>query len=469
MASSSSSSSSVLVMPHHFVLPADDDRFPLSVSQFKPPPGVPLRAIAIFANATGVQARFYHRFASWIASQGVAALTFDYRYTGTSFPGDTLRTLERRSGGGGNAEDEYQDRMYSALLTAPRDGFGLNDTWARKDLASVVRYAFRTWAKVPLTVFGHSLGGHLMLVCDYKSTYHHVDPDGTVRTARLLALNAGNPHPKDSDNGTWNEEADYGFHLAGVLTLETDGVFRASFMGLGYDLPYGPGKEWTRWFNHPHFSLRLDEDLKRARENTKHMQYIYFGFEDDATIKKRMMEQQSRMLNVQEGKVQTFWINPASHKPRWPVCGHVDLFIPSKPVPASISQPAAEAAVSQTPEAQVSSENSQAYTPVGEDQVSKDGTDSAQAQEEQSEAPILRRDETIWQVLLQFAVQGTVDERLGAYRRLTTADARDIAKERELEKEFRRKNRRTEDGYRPETGYPEDEPESEVKSLKSKL
>ncbi|KAK0525230.1 hypothetical protein OC835_005680 [Tilletia horrida] len=464
--SSSSSSSSVLVMPHHFVLPRADDGFPLSVSAFAPPPGIKPRAIAVFANATGVQARFYHRFASWLAAQGVAAYTFDYSYTGTSFPADTLATLERAPGSSKAQDEDYSDRMYSALLTAPRENFGLNDTWARKDLASVVRFAFRSWAKVPLTVCGHSLGGHLMLVCDYKDTYRHVDPDGTVRTARLLALNAGNPHPKDSERGVYDEESDYGFHMAGVLTLQSDGVFRASYMGLGYDLPYGPGKEWTQWFNHPHFSLRLDADLQRARENTKHMQYIYFGFEDDATIKKRMMEQQSRMLNVWEGKVQTLWINPAAHKPRWPVCGHVDFFIPSKPVAAAIEQEQqqSEDASSSAAGPSPSADNTQAY--AAEVQDGSDASSPSPSSTAASSTPTrpLRRDETIWQVLLRYIVDGTVDPAVGEYRRLTGADARDIARERELEAEFRRTHRRTADGYRPETGYPGDEPEAEAET-----
>ncbi|KAL9940785.1 hypothetical protein V8E36_000273 [Tilletia maclaganii] len=450
--SSSSSSSSALVMPLHFILPTDPDHFPLSVSQFAPPPNVEVRAIAVFSNATGVQARFYHRFASWLASQGVATLTFDYRYSGTSFPADTLATLNRSS-------PDYQDRMYEALLTAPRHDFGLNDTWARRDLASVVRYAFRTWAKVPLTVCGHSLGGHLMLVCDYKTTYAHVDPDGTPRTARLLALNAGNPHYKDFDNDIYNEETDYGFHMAAVLNLESEGVFRASYMGLGFDLPYGPGKEWVRWFNHPHFSLHVEEDRQRAREITKHMQYIYFGFEDDAQIKKRMMEQQSRMLNVQEGKVQTFWINPAAHNPRWPVCGHVDFCVPSKPIPIAADRPGTAEGTEASQDKQAAPENSEGYqaaaAPSGEDATTR----------------TLGRDETIWQVILGYIIQGTVDRSLGEYKLLGPADARDIEKERKLEEEFRRKHRRTGDGARPETGYPGDEgsEQCEVPSPKSRL
>ncbi|KAK0563050.1 hypothetical protein OC861_005008 [Tilletia horrida] len=425
--SSSKTSSSVLVMPTNIVLPADDDQFPLSVTMFSPPPGVEVRAVAVFANATGVQARFYHRFAS-------------------------LATLQRKSGGD---EDDYQDRMHTALLAAPRN-MGLNDTWARKDLASVIRFGFRSWRKVPLTVMGHSLGGHLMLVCDYETTYHQVDPDGTHRTARLMAINAGNPHPKNLMEGTWDQESDYGFHMAGVLTLETDGVFRASYMGLGYDLPYGAGKEWARWFNHPHFSLNIDADLQRARKITANCQYIYLGFEDDGTISKKMMIQQSTMLNVESGNVQTFWINPKAQKPRFPQCGHVDLFSPSKPVPAALKQPAAGADASNTPESDAASSNSEAYKPLTEE--GDEGQESAEA------ISPLTREQTIWQVLLRYIVEGTVDPKIGEYRRLTAADARDIQKERKMEEEFRRKHGRNADGSRPETGYPD-----EVGEPKSKL
>src|SRR5262245_31134797 len=49
------------------------------------PEGSP-RALLIIASAMGVSQDFYSPFARWLASQGVATYTFDYRGTGASRP-----------------------------------------------------------------------------------------------------------------------------------------------------------------------------------------------------------------------------------------------------------------------------------------------------------------------------------------------------------------------------------------------
>jgi predicted alpha/beta hydrolase len=88
---------------------------------------------------------------SWLASQGVGVCTFDYRYFGLSFP----PPYDAQS----FTEQERQD----ALLTCPED-VKLTETWARKDMVSIIRYASEYWPDVPLVMLGNSLGGHLIIL-----------------------------------------------------------------------------------------------------------------------------------------------------------------------------------------------------------------------------------------------------------------------------------------------------------------
>ena len=54
------------------------------------PACVPLGSVIINA-ATGVAARFYHRYAAFLATAGFDVLTYDYRGIGTSSPGALRR------------------------------------------------------------------------------------------------------------------------------------------------------------------------------------------------------------------------------------------------------------------------------------------------------------------------------------------------------------------------------------------
>ena len=51
------------------------------------PAGDPEAAVVI-NSATGVLARYYHRYARWLADEGFAVLTYDYRGIGASRPSD---------------------------------------------------------------------------------------------------------------------------------------------------------------------------------------------------------------------------------------------------------------------------------------------------------------------------------------------------------------------------------------------
>ncbi len=242
------------------------DDFPLAVTIFRPVSSADVKASVVFANATGVQARFYHNVAAWLSQNGVAAYTFDYRFSGASFP------LECDPAKLAEDEDYFED----ALRRCP-DHVDLTTTWCKVDLASIVRLAYESNPEADVTVIGHSLGGHLMAVLPSDHVY---GPRAKVK--RLLNVCGGNAYVKNQKEP---DAAEFGFTEIVVKPLAEEKIFRAANLGLGYDLPYGPGLEWVQWYFHPHFAFNRPENMKLAR-GLKGVPLLYVGFEDDDKIGK---------------------------------------------------------------------------------------------------------------------------------------------------------------------------------------
>ena len=91
-------------------------------------PGETKRVVAINAGA-GIPARYYERFAAWLADRGLPTLTYDYRGIGASAP----RSLK---GFRASVED-----------------------WGSKDYAAVADAMARRYPGAYASVVGHSIGG----------------------------------------------------------------------------------------------------------------------------------------------------------------------------------------------------------------------------------------------------------------------------------------------------------------------
>ncbi|CEH18295.1 hypothetical protein CBOM_04705 [Ceraceosorus bombacis] len=393
------------VVPQAVVVPAADD-FPLAAHRFEPPPGSSavgqtdgqeVRAVVVMVNATGVQARFYHDFACWLAMQGLCAFTFDFRYSGNSFPKQWLDKLE-----GAEDEEEYAQVFEQAIRSAP-DEIGLIRTWGREDLAAVARFAHDAHPRAPMCFFGNSLGGHLMTVLEPRMLQSFGVP------IRFADVNGGNAHWR---NHAEPEESLFGFNEVIIKPIETDRLFRSSSLGLGYDIPYGPGKDWIDWFTHPLFSLHVPEDEQRAKENVRMFDWIYFSFSDDETISRHMMHQHASLLCGKGSRTKTLFIDPPKLK-GWPKCGHVTCFRPSGPrLPNKTGSPRMR--------------GGEAYEPkeLPEEVARGEGADADAASEPME---LLGREDSIWQVFLKYALEGlsTVDPALGDLRTWDETNARD--------------------------------------------
>lgn len=98
---------------------------------------------------------------------------------------------------------------------------------------------------------------------------------------RFASVNGGNAHWRNHDEPA---ESRFGFNEVIIKPLHEERLFRASSLGLGFDIPYGPGLDWIGWYTHPCFSLNQPDDEARAKANVQRFQFQYFSFSDDARI-----------------------------------------------------------------------------------------------------------------------------------------------------------------------------------------
>jgi predicted alpha/beta hydrolase len=99
-------------------------------------PQLPVRAVVLMPSAMGVPQSYYAPFAEFLAENGVAVLTFDYRGMGESLPEQFRSSL----------------RGFEASIL----------DWAEQDYNAALITTKAWQPDVPLIVIGHSLGGQLV-------------------------------------------------------------------------------------------------------------------------------------------------------------------------------------------------------------------------------------------------------------------------------------------------------------------
>jgi predicted alpha/beta hydrolase len=171
------------------------------------------RGRLVVAGATGVQQRFYRRFAEHAAAHGYTTWTLDYRGIGASRPA-SLR---------GFAMD-YLD-------------------WARLDLAAAVDAALHAAPGdgTPLLMVGHSYGGHAFgLLPQHRQVagfytfatgagWHGWMPP--LERLRVLAM----------------------WRVIGPVATRVAGYLPWSRLGMGEDLPLGVYRQWRHWCRFPRY------------------------------------------------------------------------------------------------------------------------------------------------------------------------------------------------------------------------
>ena len=225
------------------------DGFRLAANRFAPPAAV--KAVIVLPTAMGVKQDFYFPFAQFLAQQGFAVLTFDYRGSGASVPKRFRRSLR------GFKADLYD--------------------WAG-DYNAAVHFA-RNWQRdVPLLVIGHSLGGQLPgLLPD-----NHLI-DGIVTVA--------------AGSGYWRDNVPelrrivwLIWYFVAPLSTRLFGYFPGKKMKIVGDLPKGVIFQWMQWCKSPHYVV--DGKGRPIREGYEKLRVplLCMSFTDDVMMSRRSID-----------------------------------------------------------------------------------------------------------------------------------------------------------------------------------
>lgn len=178
------------------------DGYPLAATVFMPE--AKPRGAVLFNSATAVRRQFYRGFAAYLAAQGFAAVTYDYRGIGGSRPASL--------------------RGFKALM---RD-------WALQDAAGAIDHMRQVWPDLPLAALGHSFGGQALGLAPNN---------GQISRALIVAAQAG----------AWRlVHAPERYRVWAIMRIVgpflTHGFgYLPAWTGIGQDMPRGVFLEWAGW------------------------------------------------------------------------------------------------------------------------------------------------------------------------------------------------------------------------------
>ncbi|WP_273820482.1 MULTISPECIES: alpha/beta hydrolase family protein [Pseudomonas] len=184
-----------------------DDGFRLAATRYRT--RVPVKGNLIMAGATGVQRRFYRRFALHACARGFNVLTLDYRGVGDSAPA-SLKGFEM----------SYLD-------------------WGLRDLAAAVDCMDE--GGMPTFWVGHSFGGHALglLPNHHRLTAAYCFGTGAGWAGWMPRIEA------------FKVRLLWRWVLP--LIVRCKGYMAWSLLGMGDDLPLGVYRDWKRWCAYPRY------------------------------------------------------------------------------------------------------------------------------------------------------------------------------------------------------------------------
>lgn len=211
--------------PVMYFIPANDS---VAIAARSWQPTTPPKAAVIIASAMGVPMDFYRAFAEWLAAQGYAAYSFDYRGTGASRPAGSLR------------------------------GFQANiDDWAQLDCAAVIDHVSAAHPGLPICWIGHSVGAQILGMI----------PNHGRLTAMLSVAAGSGYHRYNATPLRYYVPALW--HAIAPLSLRVAGYFPGKKLGVIGDLPHGVMTQWRKWCLSPDYlgseGLQLREQLSAVQ------------------------------------------------------------------------------------------------------------------------------------------------------------------------------------------------------------
>ena len=214
------------------------DGFPLAATLFEPA-GRP-RGVVQLNSATGAPRQYYRRFAAWLAGEGYAVVTYDYRGVG----GSLRHPIEQAPG-------------------HVRD-------WGEQDAAGVLDWIIGRWTGPALSVIGHSIGGQLVGLCDNNGAY-----------AAYVGVAAQSGYWALWDEPRRSQLRHNLFEVEPALIAE-HGYLPGSRIGMA-DLPAGIARSWNHWRRSPAYVV--DDQGRPLRDHfvTFRAPMTFICFTDDTT------------------------------------------------------------------------------------------------------------------------------------------------------------------------------------------
>ena len=240
------------------------------------------RAVVVIAPAMAISQSFYSSFARWLAGQGYAVRTFDYRGTGES-------------------------------LRGPRRGApGTLDDWRARDYDAVLQQGKRENPGLPLFAIGHSFGGQCAPLLPSRDLL-----SGLVNIAvGSGAMRHNTPAIRKTAPLLW-------YFLVPVL-CPLFGYFPGAALGIIGDVPTGAMRQWRRWCLSPDYLLGAEPDARPAYASAK-FPVLALTFADDELL----LEAGSRLVHAayRDNEVDYRLVSPGDHG--LPRIGHSGFFRPS--------------------------------------------------------------------------------------------------------------------------------------------
>ena len=216
----------------------------LSASVFE---GNKQEIVLIIASATGVKQSYYHKFAQFVASQGITVITFDYTGIGRSLR-KSLKTLEN------NAAD-----------------------WGSKDLESVIQYALENYPKARKVLLGHSIGGQLVGLA--KSS---------EQLDKIILVAAQSGFWK-LWNGVGKIRMWFNWYILFPVVLGLFGYLNSKKINGMENLPRGVAKQWSSWSKSPNYLLD-DPSIEATHYHKVSVKVTAYSIEDDAYAPKEAVQ-----------------------------------------------------------------------------------------------------------------------------------------------------------------------------------
>ncbi len=206
------------------------------------------KATVLIASAMGVKQDYYNDFAAWLARQGYAAMTFDYRGTGASRP----------------------EAMRHSLRGFDADLFD----WA-DDVDTAIEHLSTAAPFAPLYIVGHSLGAQLPGMLKHRD-----------RIAGLVSIAAG--------SGYWRDNAPpakrivlYFWHVLVPLATWAWGYFPGARLKKVGDLPRGVILQWRRWCLNPRYHVGHEGEALRQKFAAASFPVVALSITDDELMTER--------------------------------------------------------------------------------------------------------------------------------------------------------------------------------------